>query len=419
MTVHVGPGRPLRALAAGAALVQALAACTSREVSAPEDAEPREDPPVQATAAPEAEPAPTLAGAPLWAAPYSSPPQPAGDGFVGMAMPERGGGDLTFLGIDAEGSTRWSVTRNPSCTAFAVTKDTDGQDLVVLLDSDAEPASGLLATRTTAAAYDPLDGTLVWGPTDVPGTLVGPGLLLAAIEGSVMSTSTGPKVALAPATGEVVADEEEDGTELLHEYQGTLLAREGTELRSSESGSGDVLWTSDDLDPPEHAGPEPDAVGPAPGPAPENGYAASVVLSWAGPDGEPAAHTVHDLRTGDRLVSFPGPEEPRVVGDKEGLTVISGPHPDGGQLLVGLEGSPAEELWRTRLPDGPRLDAVVGDHAYLTDGDLTRLVDAGSGASEGEGPWAVPVAAAADGTALVPVASEGLGDAFAAFAPSA
>ena len=232
-----------------------------------------------------------------------------------------------------------------------------------------------------------------------------------------MSSSTGPKVALDPETGEVVADEEEDGTELLHEYQGTLLVREGAALRASESGSGDVLWTSDDLDPPEHAGTDPDTVGP--GPAPENGYAASVVLSWAGPDGEPAVHTVHDLRTGERLASFQGPEEPRVVGDKEGLTVVSGPHPDGGQLLVGLDGSPDEELWRTRLPDGPRLDAVVGDHAYLTDGDLTRLVDAGSGATEGEGPWAVPVAAAADGTALVPVASEGLGDAFAAFAPSA
>lgn len=418
MTAHARPGRrrTLRALAAGAALVQVLAACISREVSAPEDAEPRDEPPLQATVAPEDEPAPTLGEAPLWAAPYSSPPQPAGDGFVGLAMPE-GGGDLTVLGVDAEGGTRWSTTRNPSCTAFAVTKETKGHDLVVLLDSDADPASGLLATRTTAAAYDPIDGTLVWGPTDVPGTLVGPGLLLAAIEGSVMSTSTGPKVALDPATGEVAADEEADGTELLHEYQGTLLVRDGDELWSSESGSGDVLWTSEDLDPPEHAGTEPDAVGP--GPAPENGYAASVVLSWGGPDGRPAAHTVHDLRTGDRLASFPGPEEPRVVGDKEGLTVVSGPHPDGGQLLVGLHGSPAEELWRTRLPDGPRLDTVVGDHAHLTDGDLTRLVDVRSGETEGEGAWAVPVAAAADGTALVPVESEGLGDAFAAFAPSA
>lgn len=419
MTAHARPGRPrtFRALAAGAVLVQVLAACTSRDVSAPEDAEPRDDPPVQATAAPEAEPAPILGEAPLWEAPYSSPPQPAGDGFVGIAMPERGGGDLTFLGVDAEGRTRWSTPRNPSCTAFAVTKDESGQDLVVILDSDADPASGLLATRTTAAAYDPLEGSLVWGPTDVPGTLVGPGLLLAAIEGSVMSNSTGPKVALDPATGEVIADEEEDGTEPLHEYQGTLLVRDGTELRSSETRNGDVLWTSDDLDPPEHAGTEPETVGP--GPAPENSYAASVVLSWEGSDGEPAAHTVHDLRTGDQLASFPGPEEPRVVGDKEGLTVVSGPHTDGGQLLVGLHGSPAEELWRTRLPDGPQLDAVVGGHAYLTDGDLTLLVDADSGETEGEGAWAVPVAAAADGTALVPVESEGLGDAFAAFDPSA
>ncbi|GHD24708.1 hypothetical protein GCM10007147_21130 [Nocardiopsis kunsanensis] len=414
MTAHARPGRRLGALAAGAVLVQVLAACTSRELTAPEDAEPRDDPPVQATAAPEAEPAPTLAGDPRWAAPYSSPPRPAGDGFVGIAMSE--GGDLTFLGVDAEGRTRWSTPRNPSCTAFAVTEDESGQDLVVLLDSDADPASGLLATRTTAAAYDPHDGSLVWGPTDVPGTLVGPGLLLAAIEGSVMSSSSGPKVALDPETGAVSADEEEDGTELLHEYQGTLLVREGGELRASESGSGDVLWTSGELDPPEHTGSGPDAV--APGPAPENGYAASVALSWEDPDGEPVAHTVHDLRTGERLVSFHGREEPRVVGNKEDLTVVSGPHPDGGQLLVGLRGSPAEELWRTRLPDGPRLDAVVGDHVHLTDGDLTRLVEVRSGETVGEGPWAVPVAAAADGTALVPVGSEGLGDAFAAFAPA-
>ncbi|MBE2998049.1 hypothetical protein IDM40_04915 [Nocardiopsis sp. HNM0947] len=417
MTPHARP-RPLPALAAGTALVLILAACSSREVSAPEDAEPRDDPPAPATAAPEDEPPPVLEGAPSWAAPYSSPPQAAADGFVGMAMPERGGGDLTFLGVDAEGATRWSTERNPSCTAFAVTEGADGEDLLVLLDSDADPSGGVLATTTTAAALDPVDGSLVWGPTEVPGTLVGPGLLLGAIEGSVMSNSTGPKVALDPGTGTVAADEAEDGTELLHEYQGTLLVRDGGELRAAEAGSGDPLWAADDLDLPEHAGTDPDTAAPGPGPAPENGQAAAVVLSWAGADGEPAAHTAHDLRTGERLASFPGPEEPRVVGDKDGLTVVGGPHPDGGQLLVGLHSDPAEQLWRTRLPDGPKLDAVVGDHAYLTDGDATRLVDLASGAATEEGPWAVPVAAAEDGTALVPVGSDGLGDAFAAFGPS-
>lgn len=416
MTAHTRPerSRALRALAAGAALVQILAACSSRELSAPGDAEPRDDPPAPATAGPEDEPAPVLEGAPRWAAPYSSPPQPAGDGFVGMAMPERGG-DLTFLGVDADGRTRWSTTRNPSCTAFAVTGGGEGRDLVVLLDSDADPGSGLLATRTTAAAYDPLDGSLVWGPTDVPGTLVGPGLLLAAVEGSVMSNSTGPKVALDPGTGEVVADEEDGGTELLHEYRGTLLAEYGNELRSTETGSGDVLWTAGDLEPPEGAETLPEAVGP--GPDPGNGQAAAVILSWDGPDGGTVAHTAHDLRTGERLASFDGAEEPRVVGDHDGLTVVAGPHPDGGRVLVGLRSSPAGELWRTRLPDGPRLDAVVGDHAQLTEGDDTLLVDLGSGATVGEGPWAVPVAAAEDGTALVPVESDGLGDAFAAFGP--
>jgi len=331
-----------------------------------------------------------------------------------MAMPERGG-DLTFLGVDTDGRTRWSTTRNPSCTAFAVTGGADGRDLVVLLDSDADPDSGLLATRTTAAAYDPLDGSLVWGPTDVPGDLVGPGLLLADVEGSVMSTSTGPKVALDPGTGEVVADEEDGGTELLHEYRGTLLAADGGDLRATETGSGDVLWTADDLEPPEGAETEPEAVGP--GPAPGNGQSAAVVLAWDGPDGETVAHTAHDLRTGERLASFDGTEEPRVVGDREGRTVVGGPHPDAGRLLVGLHSSPAGELWRTRLPDGPGLDAVVGDHAQLGEGDDTLLVALDSGATVGEGPWAVPVAAAEDGTSLVPVESDGPGDAFAAYGP--
>src|SRR5690606_38842927 len=159
-----------------------------------------------------------------------------------------------FLGVGPDGATRWSLSRNPSCTAFAATRDADGGDLVVVLDSDADPERALLASRTTAAGYRPDDGALVWGPVEVPGTLVGPGLVFGAPAKSVMSADTGPKTALDPSTGRVAADEEDGGAAVLHEHQGALLTEEDGELRAVDAAGGEELWDTGGLAPPEWSG---------------------------------------------------------------------------------------------------------------------------------------------------------------------
>lgn len=401
------------AAAAGAAALLLLAACTGSGPRETADAEPRDDPPAPAPEVPAAGVPPSLAAEPAWLAPFSAPPKASGDGFVGPVMPEESGGDLVFLGVGPDGATRWSLSRNPSCTAFAATRDADGGDLVVVLDSDADPERALLASRTTAAGYRPDDGALVWGPVEVPGTLVGPGLVFGAPAKSVMSADTGPKTALDPSTGRVAADEEDGGAAVLHEHQGALLTEEDGELRAVDAAGGEELWDTGGLAPPEHA----PGTAPAPGPRPETGAAAAAVVEWRADGGEPAGYTVHDLRTGTVLAELGGGAEPRLIGTSEGPAAVTGAAPGGGTVLIGLDagGDHPREAWRRDHPDGgPRPEAIVGGVLYLTDGDTARAVDMRTGDDLGEGPWPVPVAAAPDGTALLPVPSDGPGDAFAA-----
>ncbi|MFW5418870.1 PQQ-binding-like beta-propeller repeat protein [Nocardiopsis sp. CNT-189] len=389
-----------------------LAACTGGGPGDPADAEPRDDPPTPAPEVPAAGVPPTLAAEPAWLAPFSAPPKAAGDGFVGLVMPEENGGDLVFLGVGPDGATRWALSRNPSCTAFAATRDADGGDLVVVLDSDADPERALLASTTTAAAYRPGDGALVWGPVEVPGTLIGPGLVFGAATGSIMSTETGPKAALDPSTGAVAADEEDGAAAVLHEHQGALLTEEGGELRAVDTGTGEELWSTRGLDPPEHA----PGASPAPGPRPETDAGAAAVLEWRADGAETAAYTVHDLRTGALLAELGGGEEPRLIGTPEGPAAVTGAEPGGGTVLIGLDAGSEDprELWRRDRPGGaPRPEAITGGVLYLTDGETTRAVDMRTGDDLGEGRWPAPVAAAG-GTALLPVPSDGQGDAFAA-----
>ncbi|MDA2814035.1 PQQ-binding-like beta-propeller repeat protein [Nocardiopsis sp. RSe5-2] len=416
MTRFPGPRRAA-APAAGAAALLLLTACTGPEPREAADAVVRDDPPSPAPAVPAADIPPTLAPEAVWAAPFSAPPKAAGDGFVGPVMPEENGGDLVFLGVGPDGGTRWSLSRNPSCTAFAATRDADGRDLVVVLDSDADPDGGGLATRTTAAAYLPDEGTLVWGPVEVPGTLVGPGLVFGASAGSVMGGASGPKAALDPSTGAVAAHESEDGAgTILHEHQGALLTERNGRLRALDTTTGRELWNGTDLDPPDEA----PGAAPAPGPRPETDAGAAAAVAWTEEGGGVVAYTVHDLRTGRRLAAFGSEEEPRLIGTPDGEVVVSGVSPDGRAAVAGIEAGTGDpkRLWRREAAPGDRTEAIVGGVLYLSTGNPgaegTRAVDMRDGDTLGAGEWPAPVAAAPKGPVLLPVAPDGRGDAFAA-----
>lgn len=126
---------------------------------------------------------------------------------------------LTFQAVDATGMVLWEAQRPLSCTGFTLTTAND-QHLAILTDIDAEVQT---FGRTVAAGYDLHTGELLWGPVDVPGPHHGPGTVFAAPPEAAMG-STGPKVVLDPATGQVLLDEQETPEiRILGEFHGTVL----------------------------------------------------------------------------------------------------------------------------------------------------------------------------------------------------
>lgn len=397
-----------RRLARGSVLAATallLVSCGRPGLGGPVDAAVRHDPatpppPVSGTPVP-----PGLDGGPLWTAPFSSEPQGTDAGFVGV-LGDSEHSELLFLGVDQDGVTRWSTPRNPSCTAFTVTRGVDGEELVVLLDSDAAPHQGLLATTTTAAAYAPGTGRLVWGPTEVPGTLAGPGLVFAALPFSVLSTDTGPRMALDAATGKPVADEA-DGDTVLHEYHGTVLLHRDGALRAVDPGTGEDLWTHEDLAVPP-ALPDADQPRVGYGPRPLSDSSPLVVLEWSSSGDAPELYTVHDLRTGRRLAELSADREPVLTGGGQGRAVVSGVGAaDGRHVLLGYQGEGNAWAWEIPALEDERLRTLVDGTLYTAVGEEHHAIDAATGERTGHGDWSPPVAAVPGGPVLLSVRTEG------------
>lgn len=358
---------------------------------------------------------------PLWTAPFSSEPKATESMFVGVFQ-EREGGAIEFLGVDHTGRTRWSAERDPECTGFTIVRDPDdGSELVVLLDKERDPDGGFLATRTTASAFRPDEGELVWGPTAVPGTLVGPGLVFAAVQGSVMSDHTGPKVVLHPGTGAVVADEneDEDGV-VLHEYHGLLLVHRDEALRAVDA-TGTDLWDHTDLEIPAELGATDVRVGYGPRPADDSASAVTLVWTAASEDEDdvPLLYTVHDLRTGDRLLTLAPDREPRTLDLGDGPTAVLGtpaddPDTSSVQVVTGEGDAP---LWRRDVGSDVRMRGAAGATLYLDgpEGHQALDVRTGSVEQEGEGSSDPPVAVLESGPALVEVVTADESRVFTAF----
>ena len=397
------PGRTRRARGPAPAcalvcLLLVLTACGRPELAAPADARPLDEPPAPPVAVDTARIPGVLGDRGLWTSPYSSEPKATDGGFVGLVA-DGGGGDLRFLGVDARGRTRWSTPRNPSCTGFTTTRTGRGEDLVVLLDSDAAPERGLLATTVTAAAYDPSTGRKVWGPTEVPGTWVGPGLVFARISHTVMNEETGPKVALAADTGAVAADEE-DGDVVLHEYQGTLLVHRDGGLRAVDTSSGEQLWQGTELPVPESLAEEAGETTLTYGHRPASDSAGLLTLRWE--RGGAEVYTVHDIRDGRPLAELAPDTEPVTVGDGSGRTVVSGTSAEtGAPVLLGRKDPSQDGLWRVEARPGERPVRVVAGLLYATTGDGNRVLSMADGRTLEEGTWGIPVAGPERGPVLV------------------
>ncbi|WP_285730264.1 pyrrolo-quinoline quinone [Nocardiopsis sp. ATB16-24] len=393
-------------------LLLVLSACARPELTDPIDALPLDEPPTPAPPVGREHLPPVIDGSTGWATPYASDPKGSDTGFVGPVTPE-GSGELHFVGVGADGRTRWSTERNPSCTGFTLTRTTRGEDLVVLLDSDAAPDRGLLATRTTAAAFDPDTGHKVWGPTDVPGTWVGPGLVFAQIAHTVMNADTGPAVALSADTGAVVADERQGDT-VLHEYHGTVVLHRDGGLRAIDSLSDEELWRGADLPLPDTLDEGGQGTTLAYGPRPVSDSAPLTVLTWE--RGGSTVFTVHDLRNGRSLGEFSAQTEPVSIGDDHGRAVVAGVSARSGEsVMVGWDGGSGDEVWSVEAAPGERPVRIVSGYLYTSLGEENRVRSMSDGELLGSGRWEIPVAGTA-GEAVTMTLSGDADDSYVVFA---
>ena len=143
---------------------------------------------------------------------------------------------VVFSAMTVAGHGLWTAQRPLDAAGFAVTVTSQGRALAVLTDTTDHTEA------RTASAYDLETGELVWGPVDVPGPLVGPGVVFAQTEDS--TTSDGSSlVALNPDSGAALSWGTGGTERVLGEFAGEVLVeRQGhLELRGVTDGA--VVWT--------------------------------------------------------------------------------------------------------------------------------------------------------------------------------
>jgi len=303
--------------------------------------------------------------------------------------PGEQGGALIFTAVDAEGTVLWAAERPPSCTGFALTTTSAGRDLAVLTDVAAGTGSESLAS-TTASAVDLRTGEEVWGPVDVGGPHVGPGLTFAAPADAPMGAG-GPKVVLDPDTGQVAVSEAGDDVRVLGDFGGTILVVEEGDLvaRSAdgqeENWRVDVSehgWTASDLAPVAGAGNNSDLA------LLSVGDDSRAVLNLA--DGSVLAEDVSDVATDETTGT-------RVVVEESDVLAY-----DGEQ----------NELWAYGQAEPATITGIGGVMVYLRSGDAVRVHNVLTGEvaeaydPDGEGEILVPAVIAVNGASVV-IGSEG------------
>lgn len=220
--------RPVRAVAIGlAAVVVTACAPMTAPGAAPAhlDIAPR---PV-ATPAAEAEGAtpslpPLFDDARVLDPGWDVPPQKEGGTYLALAAESD---RIVFSAVSGQGTVLWTAERPVLCSAFLASKGDGGRSLAILMNVEAGVTT---FSDTSVSAYDLRTGEEVWGPVEVPGPHTGPGLVFAAPPQASMGDS-GPRIALDPATGEVLADEaEHSDLTILGEGDGILLLADSHRL---------------------------------------------------------------------------------------------------------------------------------------------------------------------------------------------
>ncbi len=333
------------------------------------------------------------ANGPLWKAPFSSTPYSAGDMFVGSMNPTPSEPMLTIAGVDPAGVTRWKVQTNPACAGFGITRSGD-RLLAVVLFSDADTASGKLATRTTASAFDVHTGQQAWGPVEVSGSLRGPGL--------TFGESRGERMMLSPRDGRVVAAEG-DGVVPHYEHDGTAVLEKRGKLEAVDSGSREPLWSGEAVDVPPAVAAK--AAGRPVVPKFSQAAGASeadlVALDWSSSDGQVLGHSLHDLRTGRQVADLGDQNEVTTHVDADtGVVVTEGAGESG--LITAIDRRTGAQLWQHPTEQsGLSLTTTAGGVGYGSDDIGSVKIDLRTGMPLSHGTWEVPEAVTSTGHMLV------------------
>ncbi|GAA4282927.1 hypothetical protein GCM10022261_04580 [Brevibacterium daeguense] len=271
-------------------------------------------------------------------------PQERGGVFVG-ARDE--GEALEFSAVGSDGSILWSAERPILCTGFALVAGDEGRDLAVLTDiSTSEEA----IAATTATAYDLHTGEEVWGPVEVPGPLQGPGLVFGAAPEGYMGEA-GPQTALDPTTGEVTAQDDEEGR-VVGEYAGLVVTAEDDALVGEDGQTGQRVWSVDAGE----LGWDPADASAAPGSEPGAGLA--LVTGGEG------ASTLIDTESGEVVAT----DVVEAASDPTaGARVVVGP------ADVRAVGEDNEEQWAQSTGEEATIEAIGTGLVYLRIGDTLRV----------------------------------------------
>ena len=160
--------------------------------------------------------------------------QEADDVFLSLHEAES---DLEFRAVDSDGTILWSAKRPRVCSGFLVSDSADGP-VAVLMDQQSGSSGSL---ETTASGFDLHTGEKLWGPVEVPGPLLGSGLVFAGPPEDFIGAG-GPRTALDPASGAELAVEDGDSPRVLALLDGHLVLADGEEL-IGEDVEGRRLWT--------------------------------------------------------------------------------------------------------------------------------------------------------------------------------
>ena len=145
--------------------------------------------------------------------------------------------DLEFRAVDSAGTILWSAKRPRVCSGFLVS-DSENGPVAVLMD---QQSAGSDALDTTASGFDLATGEKLWGPVEVPGPLLGSGLVFAGPPEDFIGAG-GPRTALDPASGAELAVEDDDSPRVLALLDNHFVRADGEEL-IGEDLEGQRLWT--------------------------------------------------------------------------------------------------------------------------------------------------------------------------------